>query len=178
MDRFILTRSLLFSSLSIHGKAYAKYLVKTFGPEQEKNAIFTLESIHFMHLLTHKRSLSSHSVVPSLWDPVPEDLRWSWCNNNRNKARNKYNALESPPNHSPFPQSLEKFSSMKLIPDAENVGDNCIRWWALCWMWSDVVSNIRNLTVKRGEYGKANRHNSILISDAENTFKYLNTMVL
>ena len=31
------------------------------------------------------------------------DLRWSWCNNNRNKMHNKYNALESPWNHSHHP---------------------------------------------------------------------------
>ena len=177
MDRFILTHSLLFSSLSIHGKAYAKYLVKTFGPEQGKNTIFTLESIHFMHLLAHKRSLSSHSVVPAsgiqcltIWGGADAITIETKCAINT-MPLNHHQTIPS------FPRSMEKFSSIKLIPDAENVGDNCIRWWALCWMWSDVVSNIRNLTVKRGEYGKANRQNSILISDAENTFKYLNTMV-
>ena len=38
--------------------------------------------------------------VSNLQDLVPDDLRWSWCNNNRNKAHNKCNALESSPNHS------------------------------------------------------------------------------
>ena len=33
-----------------------------------------------------------NSGVPSLWDL---GLRWSCCNNNRNKMHNKYNALES-----------------------------------------------------------------------------------
>ena len=41
----------------------------------------------------------------------------------------------------------------------------------------DVVSNIRNLIVKWGEYVKANRQNSIIISDVGNTLKYLNTTV-
>ena len=34
--------------------------------------------------------------VPSLWDLMSDDLRWSWCNNNnRNKVYNKCNVLES-----------------------------------------------------------------------------------
>ena len=39
--------------------------------------------------------------VPSLWDLMPDDLRWSWYNNNGNKVHNKCNALESPWNHPP-----------------------------------------------------------------------------
>ena len=37
-----------------------------------------------------------------LWDLMPNELRWSWCNNNRNKVYNKCNALESSWNHT-FP---------------------------------------------------------------------------
>ena len=33
--------------------------------------------------------------VPNLQDLMPDDLRWSWCNNNRNKVHNKLNVLES-----------------------------------------------------------------------------------
>ena len=29
--------------------------------------------------------------VPSLWDLTLDDLRWSWCNNNRNKVHNNHN---------------------------------------------------------------------------------------
>ena len=29
------------------------------------------------------------SGIPSLWDLIPDDLRWSWCNSNRNKVHNK-----------------------------------------------------------------------------------------
>ena len=32
---------------------------------------------------------------------MPDDLRWSWCINNRNKVHNICNALESPQNHLP-----------------------------------------------------------------------------
>ena len=30
---------------------------------------------------------------------MPDDLRWSWCNNSRNTVHNKWNALESARNH-------------------------------------------------------------------------------
>ena len=33
---------------------------------------------------------------------MPDDLRWSWCNNNRNKLHNKCNTLESSQSH-PLP---------------------------------------------------------------------------
>ena len=39
--------------------------------------------------------------VPKLWDLMPNDLRWSWCNSNRSKVHNKCNVLESSPNHPP-----------------------------------------------------------------------------
>ena len=32
---------------------------------------------------------------------MPDDLRWSWYNNNRNKVHNKFNMLESSWNHFP-----------------------------------------------------------------------------
>ena len=41
--------------------------------------------------------------VLKLWDLMPNDLRWSWCNNNRNKVHNKCHALESSRNHSLAP---------------------------------------------------------------------------
>ena len=36
---------------------------------------------------------ASRARVPSLWDLLPNDLRWSWCNKNRNKVHNKFNVL-------------------------------------------------------------------------------------
>ena len=36
-----------------------------------------------------------YSRGPSLQDVMPDDLRWSRCNNNGNKAHNKCHALES-----------------------------------------------------------------------------------
>ena len=43
----------------------------------------------------------SRARVPNLWDLMPDDLRWSSRDNNRNNMHNKYNALESSRNHSP-----------------------------------------------------------------------------
>ena len=40
--------------------------------------------------------LSCNTGIPNLWDLMPDDLRWSWCNNNRNKVHNKCNVLEWP----------------------------------------------------------------------------------
>ena len=69
----------------------------------------------------------SRAGMPNLRDLVPHDLRWSWCNNNRNKVHNECNAPESSPNHPPPPWSVEKLSSLKLIPGAQNVGDHSSR---------------------------------------------------
>ena len=33
--------------------------------------------------------------VPNLHDIMPDVLRWSWCNNNRNEVHKKYKVLES-----------------------------------------------------------------------------------
>ena len=41
----------------------------------------------------------SKAGVPNLWDPMPDDPRWSCCNNKRNKVHNKCHALESSRNH-------------------------------------------------------------------------------
>ena len=45
----------------------------------------------------------STSVVPNFRDLMPNDLRWSWYNNNRNKVRNKCNVFESSWKHLPDP---------------------------------------------------------------------------
>ena len=52
-----------------------------------------------------------YSRVPNLQDLMSEDVRWSRCNNNRNKVHNKRNRLESSPNH-PSPT----FGSWKKLP--------------------------------------------------------------
>ena len=42
-------------------------------------------------------------MAPHLQDLMLHDLRWSWCNNNRNKVHNKCTALESSQNYPPTP---------------------------------------------------------------------------
>ena len=51
---------------------------------------------------SHAPSKSSGAGSPNLQDPMPDDLRWSWCNNNRNKVHNKSDALESSPTPTPL----------------------------------------------------------------------------
>ena len=56
---------------------------------------------------------------------MPDDLRWSWCNNNRNKVHNKCNTFESSPNH-PLPP-VEKLFSVETVLGAKNVGDCAVK---------------------------------------------------
>ena len=57
------------------------------------------------------------SGIPHLWDLVPDDMRWIWCNNNRNKIHNKCNALESSWNYpSPNPWSVKKIVFHETSP--------------------------------------------------------------
>ena len=53
---------------------------------------------------------------------MPDDLRWSWCSNSRNKVYNKCDALGL--SQTPA-QSVEALSSMKPAPGAKNAGDHC-----------------------------------------------------
>ena len=80
---------------------------------------------------------------------MPDDLRWSWYNKNRNKVHNKCNALKSSPNHTQTPlplnppRSMEKLSSMKLVPDTKMVGDH----------WDKtIIKNIQ--TIPKTQHGK------------------------
>ena len=68
--------------------------------------------------LLMEEETGSRIGIPNLQDLMPDDLRWSWCNNNRNTVRNKCNAFESSPNHPSPPESVEK-SSAKLVPILE-----------------------------------------------------------
>ena len=56
---------------------------------------------------------------------MPDDLRWSWCNNSRNIVHNKCNALELFWNRPLIPKSVEKLSSTKPVTGAKKVGDCC-----------------------------------------------------
>ena len=59
---------------------------------------------------------------------MPEDLRRSRCNQNRNKEHDKCNLLESFQNHAPPTlQSVEKLFSTESVPGVKKVGDRCIK---------------------------------------------------
>ena len=92
-----------------------------------KGYIFIIEATRTWYFLKGRiELLLDYYVVvqrdPSLWNLMPNDLKQSCYNNNRKKVHNKCNALESSPNHPPQPRSVEKLSSMKLVPGAKNVG--------------------------------------------------------
>ena len=67
--------------------------------------------------------------VPSLQYLMPDELRWSRCNKNRSKVHNTCNVFKPfwnhPNPHSPT-WSVEKLSSIKLVPGANKVGDCCL----------------------------------------------------
>ena len=71
-------------------------------------------------------ALLHSQLFPSLWDLRPGDLRWSWCNNDRNKVHNTCDVL----NHhkaTPLPYSVHGKSSTKLVPSAKKVRYQCLR---------------------------------------------------
>ena len=52
----------------------------------------------------------------------PDDLRWSWCHNNRNKVHNKCSVLESPWNHPRAWKSCLPWN-WSLVPDTLETSD-------------------------------------------------------
>ena len=71
---------------------------------------------------------SSRGGVPSLQDLMPDVLRWSWCNYNRNKVHNKCNTLESSWDHPPL---LTMVCGKIVFPEngpwCQKIGDCCSR---------------------------------------------------
>ena len=76
----------------------------------------------FIHCSIYLSSIIYQIGAPNVQDLMPDDLRWRWCSNNRNKMDNKYNALESSPNHLPHPYVFHKTSWGKN--SARKVGDH------------------------------------------------------
>ena len=69
--------------------------------------------------------------VPNLQDLIPDDLSWSWHNNNRNKVHNKCNMLELSQNHSPCDLVREKNFQ---------------------WNWSLVPKRLRTTALQHKEF--------------------------
>ena len=62
----------------------------------------------------------SKAGVPNFRDVMFGDLKWSWCNNNRNKVHNKYNALESSQN---LPGPWKNYLPWSRFPGVKKVED-------------------------------------------------------
>ena len=69
-------------------------------------------NLHFLRL-----NLSFiNAGVPNLQKLMPDDLRWSWCNHNRNKIHNKCDTLESFQNKpTPFPWKTCLLQNWSLV---------------------------------------------------------------
>ena len=79
---------------------------------------------------------SYNTGVPNIQDLMPDDVRWSWCNNNRNKVHNKCKALESPWNHPPT-LVHGKMVSYQPVPGAQNGWGPLLQWTVSCkWLSS------------------------------------------
>ena len=79
--------------------------------------------------------------VPSLWDLMPDDLRWRRCNNNRKKVHNKYNALESFWNHPTTPSPMPVCGNIAL----PEIGPWCQKGWGPPSQPPCLTSNHPNL---------------------------------
>ena len=66
--------------------------------------------------------------VPSLQARMPDDLRWSWCSNNRNKVHNKWNVLESSRNHPPAPGPWNNCLPRNLSRVPKRLGTAAVGW--------------------------------------------------
>ena len=90
--------------------------------------IFHNNHITSSGLRQHFARYVHYSRGPQLQDLMPEDLRRSRCNQNRNKEHDKCNLLESFQNHAPPTlQSVEKLFSTESVPGVKKVGDRCIK---------------------------------------------------
>ena len=75
--------------------------------------MFAIKGWHF-HVCMEGALVQRCPQLRWVWDLMPDDLRWSWCKNNRNKVHDKCNVLESSWNH-PLP-SLWKNSLLRDQP--------------------------------------------------------------
>ena len=73
--------------------------------------------------------VTSRAEISNLWYLMPDDLRWNLCSNDRNKVHNKYNVLETFPNHPPtLVHGKTVFhENMKTVSSAERLGTSALR---------------------------------------------------
>ena len=85
-------------------------------------AVFIISNIDWLSM--EKNMLAR---VPSLWYLMPDNLRWRWCNNDRNKVHNKYNTLESSWNHLPSPSLWKNCISRNWSLVPKRLGTSVLR---------------------------------------------------
>lgn len=65
---------------------------------------------------------------------MPDDLRWHWCSNNRNKVHHKWTHLNHPKSI-PHSWCMEKLSSTKPVPCARKAGDCWYNCFLMEWLF-------------------------------------------
>ena len=104
----------------------------------------------------HLALLSSKAGAPNFWDIMPDYLRRSWCNNNRNTVHNKCYALESSPKH-PSTSVCGKTVLRETGPWGQKGSllqgnDNHVRWFLLK-KWDKAVICWEYLNTSGGREG-------------------------
>ena len=69
-------------------------------------------------------------------DLMPDEPRWSWCKNNRNKVQNTCDVLESSWKH---PPSMERWPPSKLVPGTKKAGESYSRAFSKPWQCADSL---------------------------------------
>ena len=89
---------------------------------------------------------SSRARDLSLWDLMPHDLRWTWCNNI--KCTIKVTSLNYPETIPLLLGSVEKLSSTELFPDIRKIGDrrsrvglNSYSYYCCCFYFQIIISH-------------------------------------
>ena len=105
----------------------------------------------------------SRAGIPNHWDLMPDDLRWSWCNSNRNKVHNKWNETILPSHPGPWKNCLPQNRSLtpkRLEADALGNGmytsketilsneQRRFRWNQGLWLWALVSPFKTSMTLR------------------------------
>lgn len=95
------------------------------------------------HCKTVKLSLKT--MAPNLWDLMPDELRWNWCYNNRNKVHDECDALESSPPPPPLPSTPGLWTNgfpwnQPLVP--ERLQTTTLQGPVLP-VWGELICNLR-----------------------------------
>ena len=100
--------------------------------------------------------------VPSLWDLMPNDLKWSWCDHNRNKVHNKCSELESFWNQPPNPSLWE--NRLPWNPSLCQEGWRSSKWNHIEWTVLLLLNNSKEWMTchKDGSYSVLSEINRTL----------------